>query len=54
MVQLASRRHPAEQKRRRRVMPIQTDGTVSVQQMLGDPFSNAQCFTSLDGVSFAP
>jgi hypothetical protein len=33
---------------------IQADGTVSVQQQNGDPFSNAQCFTSLDGVSVAP
>jgi hypothetical protein len=33
---------------------ILPDGRVSVQQKLGDPFSNAQCFTSLDGVSFAP
>jgi hypothetical protein len=33
---------------------IQPDGTVTVQQQSGDPFSNAQCFTSLDGASFAP
>jgi len=33
---------------------IHTDGTVTVQQKIGDPFSNAQCFTSLDGVSFVP
>jgi len=33
---------------------IHTDGTVTVEQKIGDPFSNAQCFTSLDGVSFAP
>jgi hypothetical protein len=33
---------------------IHTDGTVTVQQKSGDPFSNAQCFTSLDGVSFVP
>jgi hypothetical protein len=33
---------------------IHTDGTVTVEQKIGDPFSNAQCFTSLDGVSFIP
>ena len=33
---------------------IQPNGVVSVQQQSGDPFSNAQCFTSLDGASFAP
>ena len=33
---------------------IQPTGVVSVQQQSGDPFSNAQCFTSLDGASFAP
>jgi len=33
---------------------IQPNGTVTVQQQSGDPFSNAQCFTSLDGASFAP
>ncbi len=33
---------------------IHTDGTVTVQQKIGDPFANAQCFTSLDGVSFIP
>jgi hypothetical protein len=33
---------------------VQPDGTVTVQQQNGDPFSNAQCFTSLDGASFAP
>jgi hypothetical protein len=33
---------------------IHTDGTVTVQQKSGDPFVNAQCFTSLDGVSFVP
>jgi hypothetical protein len=33
---------------------IQPNGVVTVQQQNGDPFSNAQCFTSLDGVSFAP
>jgi hypothetical protein len=31
---------------------IQTSGVVLVQAELGTPFSNAQCFTSLDGVSF--
>jgi hypothetical protein len=29
-------------------------GAVSVQPQSGDPFSNAQCFTSLEGVSFVP
>jgi hypothetical protein len=33
---------------------IQANGVVTVQQETGTPFSNAQCFTSLDGVSFAP
>jgi hypothetical protein len=33
---------------------IQPSGVVTVQQQNGDPFSNAQCFTSLDGASFAP
>jgi hypothetical protein len=33
---------------------IQANGVVTVQQQNGDPFSNAQCFTSLDGASFAP
>jgi hypothetical protein len=33
---------------------IQPNGTVTVGQKSGDPFSNAQCFTSLDGASFAP
>jgi len=33
---------------------IQPSGVVTVQQKNGDPFSNAQCFTSLDGASFAP
>jgi len=33
---------------------IQPTGVVTVQQQSGDPFSNAQCFTSLDRVSFAP
>ncbi len=33
---------------------IQPNGVVTVQQQSGDPFSNAQCFTSLDGASFAP
>ena len=33
---------------------IQPSGAVSVQQQSGDPFSNAQCFTSLDGVTFVP
>ncbi len=33
---------------------IQSNGVVTVQQQNGDPFSNAQCFTSLDGASFAP
>jgi hypothetical protein len=33
---------------------IQPSGVVTVQQKLGNPFSNAQCFTSLDGASFAP
>ncbi len=32
---------------------IQPDGVVTVQQQSGDPFSNATCFTSLDGASFA-
>jgi hypothetical protein len=32
---------------------IYPDGTVSVEGA-GEDFSNAQCFTSLDGVSFAP
>jgi hypothetical protein len=32
---------------------IQPDGLVTVQQQSGDPFSNATCFTSLDGASFA-
>jgi hypothetical protein len=32
---------------------IQPDGLVTVQQQGGDPFSNATCFTSLDGASFA-
>jgi hypothetical protein len=32
---------------------IQSNGAVSVQQESGTPFSNAQCFTSLDGVTFA-
>jgi hypothetical protein len=34
-------------------LDISTDGTVSVEAE-GNNFSNAQCFTSLDGVSFAP
>jgi len=33
---------------------IQPTGVVTVQQQSGDPFSNAQCFTSLDGASFVP
>jgi len=33
---------------------IQPTGVVTVQQQSGDPFSNAQCFTSLDGASFLP
>jgi hypothetical protein len=33
---------------------IQPSGVVTVQQQSGDPFSDAQCFTSLDGASFAP
>lgn len=32
---------------------IQPDGVVTVEQQSGDPFSNATCFTSLDGASFA-
>jgi hypothetical protein len=32
---------------------IQPNGVVTVEQQSGDPFSNAQCFTSLDGASFA-
>jgi hypothetical protein len=32
---------------------IEPNGVVSVEQQSGDPFSNAQCFTSLDGASFA-
>jgi len=32
---------------------IQPNGMVTVEQHSGDPFSNAQCFTSLDGASFA-
>jgi len=32
---------------------IQPNGMVTVEQQSGDPFSNAQCFTSLDGASFA-
>jgi len=32
---------------------IQPNGAVTVQQQSGDPFSNATCFTSLDGASFA-
>jgi hypothetical protein len=34
-------------------LDIAPSGTVSVEQQNGDPFTNAQCFTSLDGVSFA-
>ena len=34
-------------------LDIQPDGVVTVQQQSGDPFSNATCFTSLDGASFA-
>jgi hypothetical protein len=34
-------------------LDISTNGTVSVEAE-GGTFSNAQCFTSLDGVSFAP
>lgn len=34
-------------------LSIQPDGVVTVQQQSGDPFSNATCFTSLDGASFA-
>lgn len=33
---------------------IQPSGVVTVQQQSGDPFSNPQSFTSLDGASFAP
>lgn len=32
---------------------IQPNGVVTVEQQSGVPFSNAQCFTSLDGASFA-
>ena len=35
-------------------LDITPSGTVSVEQQSGDPFSNAQCFTSLEGASFAP
>jgi hypothetical protein len=34
-------------------LDIEPDGVVTVQQQSGDPFSNATCFTSLDGASFA-
>jgi hypothetical protein len=32
---------------------IEPNGVVTVEQQSGDPFSNAACFTSLDGASFA-
>ena len=32
---------------------IAPNGAVTVEQQSGDPFSNATCFTSLDGASFA-
>ena len=32
---------------------IAPNGVVTVEQQSGDPFSNATCFTSLDGASFA-
>ena len=35
-------------------LDIAPSGTVSVEQQSGGSFSNAQCFTSLDGASFAP
>jgi hypothetical protein len=31
---------------------IQPSGVVSGQQQNGDPFTDAQCFTSLDGAEF--